>query len=187
MRCHANADDILIYPSTLKYGNSKKEPYISLLDRLSNFLRQDDAVLITCGYSFGDMHINERIATSLKYNVSSHIFAFIYDKNDKSDVATEKDKQAEKIAKENNRLSVYGSRMAVIGCHKGIWKLKREPDNDDTLNINLYFDEDAPVGKTELGKEHKGDEKWTGEGILVLPDFARFVDFLSNMVEDQNQ
>lgn len=40
-------EDILIYPSTLKYKESKKQPFESLLDRLSNFLKQDDIILIT--------------------------------------------------------------------------------------------------------------------------------------------
>ena len=60
-----DAANTLIYPSHLKYNSSKKQPYVGLIDRLCSFLQQDDAVLITCGYTFGDNHINERIVTSL--------------------------------------------------------------------------------------------------------------------------
>ena len=42
---------------------------MGLIDRLCAFLQQDDAVLFTCGYSFGDNHINERIVTSLRCQV----------------------------------------------------------------------------------------------------------------------
>ncbi len=49
--------DILIYPSITKYEHSKKMPYTALLDRLCNFLKQEDTVLFVCGYSFGDDHI----------------------------------------------------------------------------------------------------------------------------------
>jgi hypothetical protein len=40
LRVNPDDDDILIYPSSLKYKDSKKQPYESLLDRLSNFLKK---------------------------------------------------------------------------------------------------------------------------------------------------
>jgi len=45
----ASAEDLMIFPSYLKYSNCKKQPYVGLIDRLCTFLQQDDAVLITCG------------------------------------------------------------------------------------------------------------------------------------------
>ena len=75
----APEDSILIYPSHLKYNTSKKQPYVGLIDRLCAFLQQDDAVLFTCGYSFGDNHINERIVTSLRRGANSHVIAMYYD------------------------------------------------------------------------------------------------------------
>ncbi|MFN5579697.1 MAG: SIR2 family NAD-dependent protein deacylase, partial [Akkermansiaceae bacterium] len=72
-------DSILIYPSHLKYNTSKKQPYVGLIDRLCAFLQQDDAVLFTCGYSFGDDHINERLVTSLRRGANSHVIAMYYD------------------------------------------------------------------------------------------------------------
>lgn len=38
LRVNPDDDDILIYPSSLKYKDSKKQPYESLLDRLSNLV-----------------------------------------------------------------------------------------------------------------------------------------------------
>src|SRR5699024_3388536 len=70
LRIEISNEDIIIYPSTLKYKDSKKQPYESLLDRLSNFLRQDDSILITCGYSWGDEHINSRMISALKTNTT---------------------------------------------------------------------------------------------------------------------
>ena len=61
VRVPSEHDCMLIYPSILKYADSKKQPYASFMDRLNLFLKQDDAVLFVCGYSFGDEHINERI------------------------------------------------------------------------------------------------------------------------------
>ena len=185
-RKDSDSDDFLIYPSSLKYSESKKQPYTALMDRLTNFLKQPDTVLITCGYSFGDEHINERIVTALNTNTSGHVISLYYDIewNDriKGYLLTE-DSELTKLAKANRKLSLYGCRGAVIGGQYGHWKLKREPDRDDTININLYFDEDAPCNsEEEQNKERKGDEIWTGEGDLWLPDFTKFIEFLQSMI-----
>ncbi len=194
-RKDSDGDDILIYPSLSKYNNSKKQPYISLMDRLTNFLKQPDTVLITCGYSFGDEHINERILTALNSNTSTHVYALYYDifwetkenednpKKIKRYALTE-DSNLSKIAKSNRKISVYGCRSAIIGCQFGEWQLKREPDKDDTPNISSYFDEDAFDNEQEIKKEKKGKEEWTGKGELTLPDFTKFVNFLQKMIYD---
>lgn len=186
-RKDSSSEDILIYPSILKYNESKKQPYMALMDRLTNFLKQSDTILITCGYSFGDEHINERIMTALNTNTSAHVLALIYDikwKDGKRDgyLLTE-DSTLSALAKGNKKLSIYGCRNAVIGGQHGKWKLKREPDKDDTVNINLYFDEDGFSNlEDKKGEERKGDETWTGEGELFLPDFSKFVNFLQSMI-----
>lgn len=89
IRMSSDKDDLLIYPSSLKYSNSKKLPYSAFMDRLNLFLKQDDAVLFVCGYSFGDEHINERIMSALKTDTTAHVFVLNYDimweKNDKGE------------------------------------------------------------------------------------------------------
>ena len=190
-RKDSDSDDILIYPSTLKYNDSKKQPYTALGDRLSLFLKQPDTILIICGYSFGDEHINERILTTLKSNTSAHVYVLYYDiqwQDKKRDgyLFTGKSMLA-KLARENSKISVFGCRSAVIGCHFGHWRLKREPDKEDTININLYFDEDGPSNPAEeINRETKGEEKWTGEGELKITDFKCFVDFIQSMIFSPN-
>ena len=51
-RCRDNVkgEQLLIYPSHLKYDQSRQMPYYAMLDRLRAFLRSDQCVLITCGY-----------------------------------------------------------------------------------------------------------------------------------------
>jgi hypothetical protein len=181
LRVSPDDDDILIYPSTLKYKDSKKQPYESLLDRLSNFLKQDDTILITCGYSWGDEHINSRIISALKTNTTSHVIGLIFDRfdniNEQSNIT--------KIGVESPKISIYASRCAIIGCNLGEWVLKSEPSKDDTVNLNLYFDEDAYTNPSEeLNKEAKGDEVWTGKGEFILPDFSKLVQFLNSMISD---
>ncbi|SOD12260.1 SIR2 family protein [Pedobacter xixiisoli] len=183
LRSISNDEDFLIYPSTLKYKDSKKQPYESLLDRLSNFIKQDDSVLITCGYSWGDEHINSRILSALKTNTTSHVLALFYDKYDKITIES----NISKIGLQTSKISVYATSHAIIGCKYGKWRLKSEPNNDDTINVNQYFDEDAPILESEeLNKEYKGEEKWTGEGEFKLSDFGNLVSFLQIMLNEDD-
>jgi len=182
----SDSEDLLIYPSSFKYSNSKKLPYIAFMDRLNDYLKQDDAVLFVCGYSFGDEHINERIISALNTKPTSHVYVFYYDikmeGNNKKYTLTPDCKLAE-IAYNNRRISLLGTRNAIIGSVYGTWRLKREPDKSDSLNTQWYFDEDAPINKdVEIKTEQQGNEVWTGYGELVLPNFVRFVDFLKNMI-----
>lgn len=186
VRKGSDLEDLLIYPSSFKYSNSKKMPYTAFMDRLNDFLKQDDAVLFVCGYSFGDEHINERIISALNTKSTSHVFVLYYDiernSGGKKYTLTKECKLAT-MAENNRRISVLGARNAIIGTTYGTWKLKREPDKDDSLNTQWYFDEDAPVNTAaEVNTEQKENEVWTGEGELILPDFTCFVSFLKNMI-----
>lgn len=186
-RKDSDSEDMLIYPSTLKYNDSKKQPYTALGDRLTHFLKQPDTILITCGYSFGDEHINERILTALSSNTTAHIYVLYYDilytDGKKSGYSLTENSYLSRLAKGNNKLSVFGCKNAVIGCKYGEWRLKREPDKDDTINVNFYFDEDFVSNPmAEIKVESTGDEIWTGAGDLTLPDFKKFVDFLQSMI-----
>ncbi|NLE25941.1 MAG: SIR2 family protein [Clostridiaceae bacterium] len=191
IRMNSDTNDLLIYPSSLKYSNSKKQPYVAFMDRLNVFLKQDDAVLFVCGYSFGDDHINERILSALSTNSTSHVFVMFYDivwekDHTGKDVKENTfclDSELAKIALKNRKISVLSTRSAVIGGQYSTWKLKREPDKEDSLNVSWYYDEDAPENsEAELGQEHKGGEAWTGMGELTLPDFSWFTRFLKNMI-----
>ncbi|CEA12735.1 SIR2 family protein [Methanobacterium formicicum] len=180
LRKDSSENDILIYPSTLKYSDSKKQPYISFLDRLSNFLRRDDSILITCGYSFGDEHINERIVTALNSNSSSHVFSLYYDiinQDGNKDFILKNNSNLVKMAKKNSKLSIYGIRNAVIGCQYGIWELKTESEQTDFLN--KYFKQWDELDSDENEIKMK-------EGEFLLPDFSNFVSFLSSLIIDNN-
>ncbi|TAK64155.1 SIR2 family protein [Methylobacter sp.] len=179
-------ESILIYPSHLKYNASKKQPYVGLIDRLCTFLQQDDAVLITCGYSFGDSHINERIATSLRRGANSHVIAMYYDKHGEENnplygLADEKDGVREMATNgTKGKMSVYGLRHAVIGGKFGKWKLRDEPKKDEVIQVDQYFDEDGAIPSDETG-EYKGNEKWEGTGEFRLPDFCKLSEFLNGL------
>ena len=48
----------MILPSFQKYDESRQQPYAAFADRLARFLDQDGALLVVCGFGFGDEHIN---------------------------------------------------------------------------------------------------------------------------------
>jgi len=183
----APADSILIYPSHLKYNSTKKQPYVGLIDRLCAFLQQDDAVLITCGYSFGDSHINERIVTSLRRGANSHVIAMYYDEiwgSDNRPIYTLMDEgnslRSMATFDTGGKMSVYGLRHAVVGGKFGEWRLRDEPKPNESVRIGLYFDEDAAI-PSDVSGTRKGDEKWIGSGRFLLPDFAKLADFLNDL------
>jgi hypothetical protein len=192
LRKDSDKTDILIYPSILKYDESRKQPYIALGDRLTNFLKEPDTILITCGYSFGDEHINERIITALKSNPATHVFVLYHDivyneKGIKTGYSLTEESALGKLAKGESKISVFGRRNAIIGCRFGTWRLKKEPGKDDVIQIDSYFDADGPkYPDIGLKEESKGTEQWTGEGELKLSDFTNFVNFLQEMIFTSN-
>jgi len=182
IRRESDKDDILIYPSTLKYNDSQKQPYTSLLDRLCDFLKQDDSILFTCGYSFSDDHINEKILAALKTQTTSHLVGLVYDRRSDGSHWLTAESPLAKMARANGKIAIYGQRAAVIGCHYGKWRLRRESTREETLALNQYFDEDAPFKEIDLNyKEEPGNLGWSGEGVLKLGDFRWLVQFLKSM------
>ncbi|WP_255414560.1 hypothetical protein [Salinisphaera sp. LB1] len=60
---------IVIWPAATKYREAQLDPYAELLERARFCLnppRNDQRVLLTCGYSFGDSHINIELDRALK-------------------------------------------------------------------------------------------------------------------------
>ena len=57
-RVSACTGKCIIQPSHLKYDESRKMPYLAMVDRLRAFVRKPSSVLVVCGYSFRDEHLN---------------------------------------------------------------------------------------------------------------------------------
>lgn len=58
----SDASDIMIYPQATKYVETQKDPFATLFGGLRNKLRGGSQnILATCGYSFGDEHVNAEI------------------------------------------------------------------------------------------------------------------------------
>ena len=57
---------VMIYPQATKYIHAQSDPFALLFQRLRHRLASGtDQVLLTCGYSFGDEHINAEIENAL--------------------------------------------------------------------------------------------------------------------------
>lgn len=143
------------------------------MDRLSNFLKEDDGLLIVCGYSFGDEHINARIDSALKANTSSHVIFLLYDetKSESEEIKylLNEDHPIFNMASSNRKISVYGMRSAIIGGKLADWRMEEEPPKEDEAEIKQYFN-----------FEGKGER--AGKGIFLLPDFLHLTSFLNAFI-----
>ena len=124
----AEAGKVMIFPSHLKYDQSRRMPYLAMLDRLRAFFhgeavrkrgdaanRDEDAPrLIVCGYSFLDEHLNEVLLDGLRGNRNAQCFALMY--SNLSDHP-----QAAEYAVRQGNLTVLAKDGAVIGTRKGLY------------------------------------------------------------------
>ncbi len=133
-------DELVIYPSKDKYESSRKQPFLTYLDRLRNYLRNGEIFFIIAGYSFADDHINEVIFNALKQNNRLHAITFIY-----GDESLQKIKpHAQKIP----NLSLIGPNSAVIGGRFGEWSAS---DDLDTTYWKTRIINEVPTKVCTLG------------------------------------
>jgi len=146
-------DGLYILPSHLKYDESRKQPYQSFIFRLAKVLSHNDALMITCGYSFGDQHINEIIFNALDNNIKCHVIALLY-----NDIKEDDNIVKQSLHREN--FIIMGKNAGVINCKWGEWLLT-EPAGAYTHHfIDLLFDSDAepdPDKKSLTGQMRVGD------------------------------
>ena len=64
----------------MKYTESRRMPYLVMLDQLRGFLKSQSATLIVVGYSFRDDHINDLLDQGLRGNPRAKVFGLLYDK-----------------------------------------------------------------------------------------------------------
>ncbi|MBI5885284.1 MAG: SIR2 family protein [Deltaproteobacteria bacterium] len=107
----------VIHPSHLKYEESRRMPYLAMIDRLRAFLKQPTATLVLCGYSFRDQHINEVILQGLQSTQTAIAFALFFDNIDQYS-------QAVKLACERSNLSILARDGAVISGRINKWPEK---------------------------------------------------------------
>lgn len=147
----------LIYPSHLKYDQSRKMPYLALMDRLRSKLSESNTTLVTVGYSFADQHINEILLQGLEANSATHIFGFMFED-------LEKYPGAQILAEKRSNLSILAPRSGIINGAKREWTVS-DKHTQQALQIAL-----------EVKKNSSGD---VTEKLFKLGDFNHFGSYLS--------
>lgn len=86
-KIYTDAQDIpvMIFPNTKKYAQSYKPPYFALFSKFQELLAQNNTLLITSGFSFGDLHIASIVENSLKNNNGLHLLVTDYNINNKNE------------------------------------------------------------------------------------------------------
>jgi len=154
VRTEENESGELVYPSLHKYEESRKQPFVAMLQRLSDVLHhRDETVLFTLGYGWGDQHINAVIFEALAANPRTHALALMFD-----DVSDE----SEPAKGRRHNLSVFGPTMAVIGGIRGTWRLLDPVDKRTADLLDVPFDSDAQIDdEPPLGGEMRlGNFVW---------------------------
>lgn len=155
----------LIFPSDHKYDESRKQPYVAILEHLRHVLDRDtETLLVTTGYSFGDEHINEVIFDALEARDRTHVVALQF-----KEVGDEHD--LIKAATRHHNLIVRGPETAVVRGRRAGWQLN-EPVADRTRHLlDIPFDSDAEPDK----------DKVSLTGRMRLGDFAVLARFLDSI------
>ena len=153
----------VIHPSHLKYQESRRMPYLAMLDRLRAFLKQPTATLILCGYSFRDQHLNEVIVQGLQCTQTAIAFALLFDN-------VENYTPAVAIASSRSNLNILARNGGVIGGQKSKWQEKDAASVSADNGQWIKWTNSAPA---------KINGKHTAE--LTLGDFAVLGQFLQEL------
>ena len=123
--------NIMIYPQATKYVETQKDPFSSLFMGLRSTLSTSSQnVLITCGYSFGDDHINAEIESCLATSGNNTTLIAFIEENPKDDIVI--NPTLDQWLQHQN----FGKRIFVAG-KKGLYNSSttpESPDKDNDLN-----------------------------------------------------
>jgi SIR2-like domain len=125
----------LIFPSHLKYAESRRLPYLAMRDRLRNFIR-DRGIMVTCGYSFADEHINEDILSGLAANAGSVCYALMF-----TSIASFS--PLIKLALARPNLNVLGTDGGVLRGHEVTWPPGAAVDLGDFEQFGRFLEEEV--------------------------------------------
>lgn len=142
----------VIHPSHMKYDQSRKMPYLTLIDRLKEFLNRNRSVLFVVGYSFGDDHLNDVLMQALRRSPSSAVFAFKYGNLDGGG-------KAKQLAKRQSNFSLFARDGGVIGTELHQWSKEESESKPENEVVGRKWSE-------------QGDGVWSEE--FVLGDFQEY-------------
>ena len=89
-------------------------PYLAMLDRLRAFLSQPAAILIICGYSFRDEHLNEVIVQGLQGNSTASGFGLLHSNLGDYPAAIQ-------LAATRSNLNLLAKDGGILGTRRAEW------------------------------------------------------------------
>lgn len=138
-----DAATVAIFPSERKYSESRRVPFVVLMDRLRRALAETETVTVVSGYSFGDQHLNETLFDAARHHLRSEMIALCHDSI--PDVLAS-------VAGEVRNLTVLSPSEAIVGGRRGRWN-----------------EEDASPGVFEDGAFLLGDFAGLAQFLLGTP------------------
>jgi hypothetical protein len=127
----------MILPSSRKYDESRKQPYVAILDRLGRCLNMtEDATLIAAGFGFGDDHINDVLVSALNQSPRAHVIALMFDDPEPESPIT-------RLALRHPNLLVLARRSAIVNSTVGTWRAPGPGAANMFLSNGVYSDSDG--------------------------------------------
>lgn len=127
--------NLLIYPQATKYVETQKDPFAFLFSKFRDSLNiSRDNILVVCGYSFGDNHINNEIEMALSLpNNKTNLIIFVKEPWDE----TKKESNLPAIITKWLDNRIFKDRVFVLtdkGIYNGSSELITDPDDDKVLD-----------------------------------------------------
>ena len=155
----------MIFPSFLKYDESRQQPYSAFMERFTHFLNLDDALLIVSGFGFGDDHINELIFAALENRPRTHVYALQYTEHRDDD-------QLIKRSLQRRNIVVAGPETGIIAGQRARWT---------SGGAHQLLPEAFELTTPHAGATFSASSTPTDIGKMKIGDFAHFSKFLSSM------
>ncbi len=124
-----------IYPSDMKYDESRRVPFLVLQDRLRRSLHEPETLTLITGYAFGDQHLNETIFTAVRRRPRSEFVAFCY--------STIPDEVAA-LASTAPNFQVVTRGEAILGGIRRPWK------KPDSIPTDVWLDDKFLLGNFDF-------------------------------------
>lgn len=157
----------VIYPSHLKYDESRRMPYLAMIDRLRAFLKQPTTALIVAGYSFNDKHLNDVIIQGLQGNATAVTFALLFGPLKNYGAAAD-------LATNRSNLNLFATDEAVIGTKRAPWTMAREANSCPKDSVAVTWIDDP----TKVGFRNSS---------FTLGDFGKLGSFLEELIGEKER
>jgi len=137
-----------IYPSDMKYEESRRVPFVVLQDRFRRSLHKPEVLTIITGYSFSDQHINEIMFDAAQQRPRSEFIAFCYDSIPEA---------VAEFATNTPNFQVAAALEAIIGGRRGMWRPPKEGRPGTWLNDKFALHDFTQLA-AYLGRSVGADE-----------------------------